>query len=117
VKHRLFQLEALEPGGKRVVEVDRRRILVVRTGAGEVHALADNCPHQGARLSDGVLGGEFTAKAPGLHEIVRDGEVVRCPWHNFAFDVKTGRCLLDPARYRVKVYPVTIEDDAVVLET
>jgi nitrite reductase/ring-hydroxylating ferredoxin subunit len=116
VRHRLFELASLEPGDKRVVEVGRRRILVVRTGAGDVHALADICPHQGARLSDGVLGGEFTASRPGQHGIVRAGEIVRCPWHNFAYDVKTGRCLLDPDRYRVKVYPVTIEDDHVVLE-
>ena len=51
--------------------------------------------------------------APGL-EIVRDGEIIRCPWHLWEFDIATGECLVDP-QMRVKTYPVAIEDGVVVV--
>jgi nitrite reductase/ring-hydroxylating ferredoxin subunit len=47
--------------------------------------------------------------------VERQGEILRCPWHNFAFDVTTGRSLLEPERYRVATYRVTIEDGYIVL--
>ena len=43
------------------------------------------------------------------------GEVLRCPWHQWAFDIATGRCLVDP-EIRAKTYPVKIKDDDVVVE-
>jgi 3-phenylpropionate/trans-cinnamate dioxygenase ferredoxin subunit len=35
--------------------------------------------------------------------------MLRCPWHGWEFDVKTGQSWLDPARTRVRRYPVTVE--------
>jgi nitrite reductase/ring-hydroxylating ferredoxin subunit len=46
--------------------------------------------------------------------IERDGEIIRCPWHLWEFEIATGRCLVD-ARMRVKTYPTTIEDGWVVV--
>lgn len=115
-RHRLFPLEELPPNSKRAAQVARRRIVLVRGGDGRLWALADSCPHQGARLSDGVLGPEFGAQEVGNVQLAREGEVLRCPWHNYAFDVTNGRCLLDPDRLRVKTYPVSVEDDHVVVD-
>lgn len=103
-------------GEKRGLEIGGRRIVLVRAGDGRYFALADICPHQGARLSDGHLDGEIAATRVGEHEVRRPGEVLRCPWHNFAFDVTTGRSLLEPDRYRVKTYAVVVEGDEVVVE-
>lgn len=90
-RHRVFREDALAPGEKSSVEIEGRRILVVRAVDGSFHALADVCPHQGGRLSAGPLGGHVVADASGAPTLVRCGEVIRCPWHNFAFDVRTGR--------------------------
>ncbi len=49
----------------------------------------------------------------------RDGEILRCPWHNRAFDTTDGSCLAD-ARPRVKTCPVSevsVEGDDVVVDT
>jgi nitrite reductase (NADH) small subunit len=116
VKHAVFGADELGPGEKRRVEIDRRGIVVVKTEAGELYALADTCPHQGARLSDGYLSGEVSALSVGATELKRPGEVLRCPWHNFAFDVCTGLSLLEPERYRVKSYPVSVEDGRVLVD-
>jgi nitrite reductase/ring-hydroxylating ferredoxin subunit len=114
--HRVCSDGDLRPGEKRAFTVGSRRIVVARTGAGRLCALADVCPHQGARLSDGYLSDEFVAPEVGRPRAVRSKEVIRCPWHNFAFDVLTGRSLLEPERYRVKTYPVEVVDGDVVVE-
>jgi nitrite reductase (NADH) small subunit len=109
------RVDELAPGEKRAVQVGRRRIVLVRGADGRCWALADTCPHQGARLSDGHLGGRLIATGVGACHVEREGEVLRCPWHNFAFDVTTGRSLLEPDRYRVKSYRVVVEDGRIVL--
>ena len=109
-------VDALAPCGSRPLELEGRRIVLVRAGDGSYHALADLCPHQGARLSRGCVDGAVVSERPGSRALVRPGEVIRCPWHNFAFDVRTGRSLLEPGRFRVRVYPVLIEGGAVVVE-
>jgi 3-phenylpropionate/trans-cinnamate dioxygenase ferredoxin subunit len=34
--------------------------------------------------------------------------MVRCPWHGWEFDLRTGRSWFDPERTRVRSYPVTV---------
>ena len=41
--------------------------------------------------------------------IIRDGEIVRCPWHGWEFDITTGRSVYNPHRLRVKIYDVAVE--------
>lgn len=108
--------EDLAPGEKRGVVLGRRQLVVVRSASGEYFALADACPHQGARLSAGHLSGAFSASSVGQPSMTRPGEIIRCPWHNFAYDVRTGRSLLDPARYRVRTYRTVVEDGQLLVE-
>lgn len=109
-------VDELPPATHRVVQVDRRRIVVVRSETGEVFAVGDRCPHQGASLGEGFLSGEVVVDEDGAPTMVRCGEILRCPWHNYAFDVTTGRSQHEPDRYRVSTYPVRIEDGSVYLE-
>jgi nitrite reductase/ring-hydroxylating ferredoxin subunit len=44
-------------------------------------------------------------------EWIRDGEILRCPWHHWEFDIVTGRTLF-PSRQRVATYKVTVEPSA-----
>ncbi len=111
-----FPVDELAPGQCRRVEVGRRGILLVRADDGRYWAIADVCPHQGARLSGGHLGGDYRRGEDGDIVVERPGEVVRCPWHNFAYDVTTGCSLFEPERYRVRTYPVTVTDEVVSIE-
>jgi nitrite reductase/ring-hydroxylating ferredoxin subunit len=52
----LGPLADFEDGAMRRVELDGRGLVVVRKGE-ELFALRDICPHQGARLSNGWMGG------------------------------------------------------------
>lgn len=69
--------------------------------SGKVYAMADECPHRGARLSIGK--DEF----PGT-------DTLSCRYHGWVFDVKTGACMAAlaegpesaiPGKVKVKVYP------------
>ncbi|HZP80657.1 MAG TPA: Rieske 2Fe-2S domain-containing protein, partial [Chthonomonadaceae bacterium] len=39
----------------------------------------------------------------------REGEILRCPWHGWEFDLLTGRSLFNPHKIRVRTYEVTVE--------
>ena len=36
--------------------------------------------------------------------------MLRCPWHQYEYDLETGRCLADPERLRVRTYRVVEEE-------
>jgi nitrite reductase/ring-hydroxylating ferredoxin subunit len=101
----------LEPGTWKTITV-RRRELVVVNADGEVFAVFNRCPHQQALLSNGRLTGAPAAGTPVGELVYEPGvHVLRCPWHHYEFDLRTGRCLADPARLRVATYEVREEGD------
>lgn len=60
-------------------------------------------------MCQGVLSGFVVPGAPGEYRYLRRGEILRCPWHGWEFDVRTGQSYIDPARTRVRTYPVELE--------
>lgn len=102
-------------GDLRRVEVGGRGLVVLRRGD-EFFALRDICPHQGARLSAGQLGGTPLPCRPG-EEVTygRQGEVLTCPWHGWEFDVRTGQALANP-QARVRSYPVRRAGERLLVE-
>jgi len=59
--------------------------IVLWQASGDLHAMRDQCPHRGTRLSLGEI---------------RDGSIV-CPYHGWRFDAR-GRCTLQPAQPGVR---------------
>jgi nitrite reductase/ring-hydroxylating ferredoxin subunit len=105
----------LPPGARRVVRAGGRDIAVFNVD-GRLYALRDTCPHQGARLSAGAIGGTMLPSAPHEYVYGLEGRVIRCPWHKFEFDLESGRSLHDPEGMRVTTYCVRVEDGVVVLD-
>ena len=54
---------------------------------------------------------------PGEYAWAREGEILRCPWHGWEFDITTGRSVFNPHKTRVKTYEVTVEADDEAVET
>lgn len=108
------------PGTRRTVVPFRGRAGIgVFNVNGTFHALRNLCPHKAGPLCTGRVSGRVVADAPptaaDTHlDLVRDGEIIRCPWHLWEFDLLTGGCLVDP-KVRVKTYPVRIEDGEVIV--
>jgi 3-phenylpropionate/trans-cinnamate dioxygenase ferredoxin subunit len=106
-RHVVARTDEIAPGGRKIVEVEGRSIAVFNLG-GEFHALRNRCPHQGGPLCEGQVLGALSASGPGEYQYGRPGELVRCPWHAWEFDIRTGQSWVDPERMRVKAYPVDV---------
>jgi nitrite reductase/ring-hydroxylating ferredoxin subunit len=106
-RHVVAPVADLPPGARKALTVNGRPIVVLNVG-GAFHGLLDRCPHQGAALSAGVLGGIAQGEEPGRVTYTRDGEFLRCPWHGWEFDVRTGQSWCDPSRVRTRTYPVAV---------
>jgi 3-phenylpropionate/trans-cinnamate dioxygenase ferredoxin subunit len=103
----------LLPGERRLVEVDGRQIGIFNV-AGEYFALHNRCPHMGGNLCEGPVTGTTMLGETGRFVYGMDGEVLRCAWHGWEFEIRTGKCLAD-GRIQARRYPVTIEDGLLVL--
>jgi nitrite reductase (NADH) small subunit len=116
MEQRIGRVDDLRRDGCRMVEVNGRPVGVISVGEG-FYAVSDRCPHMGASMCQGTVSGTFVPAGP--HELVygRHEQVIRCPWHGWEFDLETGRSLLEPARFGLKTYPVTVQDGEVFLHT
>jgi nitrite reductase/ring-hydroxylating ferredoxin subunit len=115
--HIVGKVSEVPPGGRLIVEVEGRSIGVFNVG-GRFYALRNRCPHQAAPLCQGAIKGMALPSLPGEYLWAREGEILRCPWHGWEFDITTGRSIFNPHRVRVASYPVTVEPpDAEQVET
>ena len=107
--------DEIAPGERKLVSV-RGRDVVVFNVKGEYFALLDRCPHQGGSLCRGKLVGLVESDAPGRYRYHRKGEIIRCPWHGWEFDLRTGKSWCDPARTWVKSYPSSVQQGGRLVE-
>ena len=80
-------------GEMRAFTIKNIPMIVVHSQEGSFYAIYRICPHQRGDLYYGLLGGLTDAMQPGKEfEYIREGEILRCPWHSFSYDVTTGTC-------------------------
>jgi 3-phenylpropionate/trans-cinnamate dioxygenase ferredoxin subunit len=115
-RHVVATTGELPEGTRKIVKVGGRSIGIFHE-AGRYFAVRNACPHHGAPLCLGPLGGTLLPSRPREYIYGMENRVLRCPWHGYEFDVETGRAVYDPEDLRVKVYEVTVEGDDVVLHT
>ena len=114
-RHVIAPVDELPPGTRKFVELDGRRIAIFNI-KGEFFGLLNRCPHQGAALCEGPLIGLARSKDPGEIEYTRPGEIIRCPWHGWEFDVRTGQSYCEPERIQVRSYPVEVAEGQRVVQ-
>jgi nitrite reductase (NADH) small subunit len=90
--------DAPAPGKVMEAEVNGVQICLASLN-GELAALDNICPHRQGPLGQGWI----------------EGDAVICPWHSWAFSLKTGLAEY-PAHERVDVFPVKIEGDNVLID-
>ncbi len=111
----------IPPGERKIVVPLRGRAGIgVFNVKGDFYALRNICPHKRGPLCTGELTGRVEADAPPSGHaagmtVEGDGELLRCPWHQWPFEIATGRCLVDP-KVRVKTYPVRVVGNDIVVE-
>ncbi|WP_091275291.1 Rieske (2Fe-2S) protein [Alteribacillus persepolensis] len=109
----LCKRDEIPPGDKKIFQVKKTSIVVVRK-EDKFFAIRNGCPHQGAELGKGSLGGAAPPSDVKEYCYEKQGEVLYCPWHHWSFDVETG-CSVYDEKIKVKTYDVKVEGDDVVL--
>ena len=108
-KHIIGTVDEIPPGERKIVDINGRSIGVYNV-AGEFFAVRNRCPHQGGPLCEGRTAGFLKCEKPGgPYEYLRKGEIIRCPWHGWEYDLKTGQSWVDPGSVRVRSYDVGVE--------
>lgn len=69
---------------------------------GQLYAVNNRCPHARGPLCEGTIGAE------GQHP------TVTCPWHDAAFDLRTGEALHGPIRAPVHTYAVRVGENGYI---
>lgn len=92
------RLDELPEGHTKAVDVDGRSVLVLNVG-GEPYAFVNVCPAAGGRLP--LDGARLT------------DTVLVCPWHNCAYDARSGKRVDDaPDEPALAVVPIAVSDGA-----
>ena len=107
-RHVVATTSEIAPGGNKVVTVNGREIVVFHVN-GQFFALLNRCPHEGAPLARAACVAHLSSDEPGHFQRTRVGEMLRCAWHGWEFDMRTGQSYCDPDRVRVRAYAVEIE--------
>lgn len=112
-RHVVCAASDLPVGARRIVEIDGRSIGVFNVH-GTLYALHNGCPHKAGPLCEGPISGTTVATEDYGLAYGREGELVRCAWHGWEFEIATGRSVADPS-VRARTYPVTVEDGQIVV--
>ncbi len=110
-RHVICRASELPPGERKIVQIGKKSVGIFNVG-GEFYALLNLCPHQFAPLCQGRVTGTTVAGEVGEFPWTKDGEIVRCPWHGWEFDIKTGRSVFNPHRVRTQTFEVAVESEA-----
>ncbi len=134
-KYVIAPVKDIPAGTRKLIEIRGRNIVIFNL-QGEFFCLLDRCPHQGGSLCRGQLVGLVEANEPGIYKFSRPNEIIRCPWHGWEFDIRSGKSTCNPEKiqatqygieikkgtmiadgfYQVEKFKVEIEDDYVVVE-
>jgi nitrite reductase/ring-hydroxylating ferredoxin subunit len=88
----------LSPGQCKTVRADGKSVALYNAD-GTFYATDDVCIHKGGPLGEGAL----------------EGTTITCPWHQWQYDVTTGKNTVNP-QMGVDTYPVKVEGDDVMIE-
>ena len=106
-KHVVASVKDVPPGSRKLVTVNGRDIVILNI-AGELFGILDRCPHNGGPLCRGTLTRRIASPEPGVYETPGRPELLRCPWHGWQYDVRTGQSWCEPERARTITYPVLV---------
>ncbi|RJG08970.1 (2Fe-2S)-binding protein [Pseudomonas cavernicola] len=87
------------PGGRALIEVKDYSLALFNVD-GQLYAIDDSCPHQGASLCGGRL----------------QGRVIQCCAHGLRFNLASGY-LLNSTQLKVATYPVELVDGQAFIVT
>jgi nitrite reductase/ring-hydroxylating ferredoxin subunit len=114
-RHVVAKVDEIPLGARKIVTVKGREIGIFNVGE-SFFGLINRCPHQGAPLCRGEIVSRLVAPSPGDYRLTRPGEMLRCPWHCWEFDIRTGQSLCDPNSVQARAFDVVVEPGKTLVE-
>lgn len=99
--------------GRQIVKVKGMEIGIFLVD-GQYYAWRNVCPHAGAPVCRGKISGTRLPSAVYEYEYGRDQEILRCAWHGWEFDLRTGRHLVNPD-VRLRGFTMEVDEDSIYL--
>ena len=93
--HKVAALDELPEGRVKTVSCGTQSVCLTHH-QGRYGALDNACPHQGGPLGEGSI----------------ENGWLRCPWHGWEFDIRTGQSWCDPDHTYVRSFKVSVEPGA-----
>jgi nitrite reductase (NADH) small subunit len=114
-EHVVCTEDEIPPGTHKVFPIGRHGVGVYNVN-GVFYAIANYCPHEGGPLCTGRVRGRsvVSGDAPGGASVIRDGEFIYCPWHQWGFELATGTTAVKP-EWSIRTYPVRVLDHKVII--
>lgn len=112
-RHIVARVEEIPHGGRKIIRLEGREVGVFNL-EGTFYALKNVCPHQGARVCLGRIVGTTLPSEVYEFKYGLEGRILRCPWHEWEYDITTGRSVFDE-NVRVVTYPVEVIDGEIAV--
>lgn len=113
-RHAVATLSEIPVGGRKICTVPafgkEIEIGVFNVG-GRFVAYRNVCPHAGAPVCVGKVCGTTLQGEVGEYILGREGEILRCPWHGWEFDLLNGQHLVDE-KMKLRGYAVETHCDS-----
>jgi len=97
---KIISIEEFKSKGSSLTFKEGPRQILVLTVKDKVFAIDNRCPHEGYPLSQG--------------KTEEKSCVLTCNWHNWKFDLETGKCLVGGDN--VRTYPVTVSGEQIKID-
>jgi 3-phenylpropionate/trans-cinnamate dioxygenase ferredoxin subunit len=137
MRYVVARLDDFPPDTRRIVRVGGREIGVFRVDE-RFFAVRNRCPHQGGPLCIGRVFPRIVSDEPGRFRLDDGPPLLVCPWHGWQYDLATGQsyspgdprvrsygvsvepgsalAAAGPGPYVAETFPVSVEEDYVVLD-
>jgi nitrite reductase/ring-hydroxylating ferredoxin subunit len=115
VRRRLGSVEDFADGEITIREVEGRSVGIFRDGDA-FRGMLNICPHRAAPVCQGLVTGTMLPSPPGEYRYGLDGLVLRCPWHGWEFDLRSGESIGPVDRRNLTMLPVEVEAGVVYLD-
>lgn len=99
--------------GRKLVRVKEMEVGIFFVD-GQFVAYRNYCPHAAAPACEGTVCGTRLPSEVYDYKYGRDQEILRCPWHGWEFDLKTGKHLVDE-KVKLRSYPLEQDGDQLYL--
>ena len=99
------------PGNQRIVNVGRHSVGIFNV-EGSFFALLNVCPHRAGPLCEGPQCGTSLPTDRYEFNYGREHGLVRCAWHGWEFDIRSGACLGAPS-VKARTFVTSVENGEV----